>query len=287
MWDEEDGFFYDVLRMPDGASVPLRVRSMVGLLPLAATTAFPQEVLSGLDVFRERVVEFNRRHPALTSNIPTMATPGVNNSRLLGLLNEHNLRRMLSRMLDEEEFLSDYGIRSLSRIHLDNPYRFALGKDVSEVKYEPAESSSGMFGGNSNWRGPIWFPVNILLVRGLLGLYGYFGDEFKVECPTGSGRQMNLLEVAAEVSRRLQRIFLRDSDGRRAVFGGVEKFQSDPHWRDYLVFYEFFHGDNGAGIGATHQTGWTGLVANLISLSGAVRETGKLTRSYREEVKED
>jgi hypothetical protein len=270
LWDEEDGFFYDVLRSSDGASVPLKVRSMVGLLPLAATTVVPMESLEGLDIFMKRVQWLSRRRPELAADIPTLGIPGVGNRRLLSLLNKEKLQRVLSRMLSEDEFLSPYGLRSLSHIYQDEPYTFSTRQRVFEVRYEPAESSTGMFGGNSNWRGPVWFPVNVLLLRALEHLYSYYGDDFKVECPTGSGRWLNLWQVTAEIANRLTRIFLQDAQGCRPVYGGVTKFQNDPYWRDLILFYEYFHGDNGAGIGASHQTGWTGLVATLIQLYGSL-----------------
>jgi mannosylglycerate hydrolase MGH1-like protein len=268
MWDEEDGFFYDVLRLPDGSAQRLKVRSMVGLLPLCAVTVYPSDVLSRLPRFTDRVFDFNRRHPDLIRNINPAGRPGIEGRRLLSVLDEGKLRRVLARMLDPAEFLSDYGIRALSRYHLEHPYIFHLGSQEYRVAYLPAESDSGLFGGNSNWRGPIWIPVNVLLIRALLQLYSFYGDEFTIECPTGSGRSMTLFEVARELAQRLERIFLRNEQGQRPVYGGAGKFQDDPHWRDLILFYEYFHGDNGAGIGASHQTGWTGLVSALISLFG-------------------
>ncbi|MCU0507197.1 MAG: glucosidase [Anaerolineae bacterium] len=269
MWDEQDGFFYDLLRLPDGKAVRLKVRSMVGLLPLAASTVFPHATVERFP----RLVGEARTYVARRSELLTNITPVVQNAstgmHLLSTLNEAKLRRVLARMLDEDEFLSEYGIRSLSKAHQDNPYILRVGENEYRVSYLPAESDNGMFGGNSNWRGPIWIPVNILLVRSLLNLYSYYGDEFRVECPTGSGRMMNLQEVARFVSLRLARIFLLDGEGRRPVWGGAEKFQTDPHWRDYILFYEYFHGDNGAGLGASHQTGWTALIARLIQFFAA------------------
>jgi hypothetical protein len=264
MWDEEDGFFYDLLRLPDGQAVRLKVRSLVGLLALAASVVYPGE--EKLPAFAERARWFSERHGHLFANLTSPAKPGVAGRRLLALLDEDKLRRVLSRMLDENEFLSDYGIRSLSRVHENQPYQFTTNGQEFSVRYEPAESTTGMFGGNSNWRGPIWFPINGLLVRGLLNLYLYYGDDFTVECPTGSGKHMNLYQVAAEITRRLESIFRRDGNGRRPVFGGQERFQDDPAWRDHLLFYEYFHGDNGAGLGASHQTGWTGVIARLMQL---------------------
>jgi hypothetical protein len=218
--------------------------------------------------FIDRARAFMARHPGLTATITPPTRPGHRNRRLLALLDETKLRRVLAYMLDENEFLSPFGIRSLSRFHREHPYVFTVDRSVYRVDYEPAESTTGLFGGNSNWRGPVWFPINALLVRGLLNLYLYYGDEFTVECPTGSGTRMTLFEVARELGARLTRVFLRDEQGARPVHGGAGTFQSDPHWRDLILFYEYFHGDNGAGIGASHQTGWTGLVAPLIRLFG-------------------
>jgi hypothetical protein len=264
LWDEEDGFFYDVLRLPQGQAMRLKVRSMVGLIPLFASAVLPDEVMEKLPVFKERTGYFERENPGLMAQISHPADKGVGGRHLLAPFSAPKLRRILERMLDESEFLSPYGIRALSRHHKDHPYVFAVEGGVYRVDYEPAESSSGLFGGNSNWRGPIWMPVNLLVVESLRRLYSYYGDALTVECPTGSGRHMNLWEVAAEIARRLCRIFLRGPDGRRPVYGGISKFQADPHWRDLILFHEYFHGDNGAGIGASHQTGWTGVVAWLI-----------------------
>jgi len=270
MWDEGDGFYYDVLRLPDGSATRLKVRSMVGLLPLCATTLIEpwqrERVPRVTQVLSERL----RRRPELLKSIhPTgPAHRGYGERGIFALVDPERLRRILSRMLDEEEFFSPYGIRALSRYHAEHPYVFNVNGQEYRVNYLPAESDTGMFGGNSNWRGPIWMPVNALLIRALLSFYGYYGNDFKIECPTGSGKLMNLFEVAREISRRLTRIFLRDKSGRRPVYGGTEKFQTDPHWKDYILFYEYFHGDNGAGLGASHQTGWTGLVAKLIELFG-------------------
>lgn len=268
MWDEEDGFFYDVLRLPDGNSTRLKVRSMVGLLPLMAVAVFPREAFDKLPRFRAEALEFIMRHPELTQNIHVPNEPGVRGRLMLSLLNESKLRRVLSRMLDESEFFSDYGIRSLSRYHLENPYCFYHEGQEYKVGYVPADSDSGMFGGNSNWRGPIWIPVNFLLIRSLLQLYGYYGDSFTVECPTGSGKYLTLFDVAQEISERIVNIFRKNESGRRPVYGDTEKFQTDPHWRDLILFYEYFHGDNGAGVGASHQTGWTGCVARIIHALG-------------------
>ncbi|MGH7787964.1 MAG: MGH1-like glycoside hydrolase domain-containing protein [Candidatus Binatia bacterium] len=277
MWDETDGFFYDVLRLPDGSAQRLKVRSLVGLLSLCATTVFNAPLRERFPALAERLRAFIARHPELQQSIAPVTRPGVADRRLLAVLNEDKLRRVLVRLLDENEFLSPYGIRSISRAHLDAPYEFAVGEEVWRVRYEPAESTSGMFGGNSNWRGPIWMPLNLLIVRALGQFYAFYGDDFTVECPTGSGRQMTLFEVGAEIGRRLTAIFLRDASGRRPVFGGVEKFQTDPHWRDHVPFYEYFHGDNGAGLGASHQTGWTGVVARLIQIFGDIDAAAVLT----------
>jgi len=268
MWDKDDGFFYDVLRLPDGQSLRLKVRSLVGLLPLAAVAVFEDDILQRLPKFRAFAREFMARHPELAANIHMPGEPGVNGRRLLSIVNEEKLRSILGRMLDENEFFSPHGIRSLSRVHREHPFVFQHGGQESRVDYLPGDSNSGMFGGNSNWRGPVWMPVNFLLVMSLLRLYAYYGDEFTVECPTGSGQRLTLFQIAEELSRRLTSIFLRDGSGRRPVNGTAEKFQSDPYWRDCILFYEYFHGDNGAGIGASHQTGWTGCVARIIQVMG-------------------
>jgi hypothetical protein len=269
LWDEEDGFYYDVLVMPDGSAQRIKVRSMVGLLPLMAVTIFEPEVLESMPKMLKRIQAFTTKRPELTANIHPISQPGQRGRRMLSPLNEEKLRRVLARMLDEERFLSPYGIRSLSRWHAEHPFSVTVGGQEFRVAYLPAESNSGLFGGNSNWRGPVWMPVNILLIRALLAYYSYYGDDFKIECPTGSGQMMTLYEVAREIGLRLARIFEKDADGRRPVFGGAEKFQSDPEWRDHLLFYEYFHGDNGAGLGASHQTGWTGLVALLYKVFGS------------------
>ena len=266
LWDEEDGFFYDVLRLPDGQATRLKVRSLVGLLPLAACTVLMPSQIQSLPEFMERVSWLNEHRPNLVNSIPTLSDPGPNNRRLLAVLDESKLRRTLAAMLDESEFLSPYGIRSISRIHREHPYVLNVGDVEYRVDYLPAESNSGMFGGNSNWRGPIWFPMNLLLIRGLATLHAYYGDEFTAECPTGSGQYMTLWEVSQEISRRLASIFLQDADGWRPVYGGMEKFQNDPHWRNNILFHEYFHGDNGAGLGASHQTGWTGVIAWIMQV---------------------
>ncbi|HET8540329.1 MAG TPA: glucosidase [Anaeromyxobacter sp.] len=268
MWDDEDGFYYDVLRRPDGSAERLKVRSLVGLLPLCATTVVEpwqrERMPRAAALIQDRV----HRMPELLRGIHATGEGhrGYAGRGIFALVNRERLERILARMLDENEFLSPYGLRSVSRFHAEHPYVFRVGDDEFRVNYLPAESDTGMFGGNSNWRGPIWLPVNALIVRALLQFYLYYGDSLKVECPTGSGRRMNLFEVAKELSDRLVRIFLKDPGGRRPVYGGAEKFQLDPTWRDNLLFYEYFHGDVGAGVGASHQTGWTGLVATLIRL---------------------
>jgi hypothetical protein len=270
MWDEEDGFYYDVLRLPDGSARRLKVRSMVGLLPLCATTVIEpwqrERVPRAGQIYRERM----QRMPELRESIHATGPGqfGYGERGIAALVNENRLRRILTRMLDENEFLSPFGIRALSRYHADHPYVVNVGGQEYRVNYLPAESDTGMFGGNSNWRGPIWMPVNALLIRALLSFYLYYGDNFKIECPTGSGKLMNLFEVAREIGDRLTRIFVRDKSGRRPVYGGTEKFQTDPQWKDHILFYEYFHGDNGAGLGASHQTGWTGTVAKLIEIFG-------------------
>jgi len=270
MWDEEDGFYYDLLRLPDGSATRLKVRSMVGLLPLCATTVIEKwqrdRVPRAMSYVRERL----RRIPELAATMhPTgPGHLGVAERGLLALVNPERLRRILTKMLDENEFLGPYGIRSLSKFHQRNPYVLHVNGQEHRVDYLPAESNTGMFGGNSNWRGPVWMPVNVLILRSLLNFYLYYGDTFKIECPTGSGRLMNLFEVSKEIADRIIETFTRDAKGRRPVYGGTEKFQTDPHWRDLVLFYEYFHGDNGAGLGASHQTGWTGDVAKLIELFG-------------------
>jgi hypothetical protein len=270
MWDEEDGFYYDVLRLPDGSAKRLKVRSMVGLLPLCATTIIEswqrERAPAVVRILQERI----QRMPELRDSIhPTEPNHlGYAGRGMAALVNPDRLRRILTRMLDEDEFLSPYGIRALSRYHADHPYVVKVEDQEYRVNYLPAESDTGMFGGNSNWRGPIWMPVNVLLIRALLSFYLYYGDNFKIECPTGSGKLMNLFEVAQELAARLERIFLRNESERRPVYGDTGKFQTDPHWKDFILFFEYFHGDNGAGLGATHQTGWTGLVAKLIDLFG-------------------
>ena len=281
LWDEEDGFFYDVLRLPDGRAQRLKVRSMVGLLPLCATTILPIE---GRRLSDELLAALRRRieaMPELLATIHDTRLAGVNGRHMLAVLDETKLRRILARMLDEDEFLSPHGLRALSRYHREHPFSFDVHGQTYEVHYLPAESDTAMFGGNSNWRGPVWFPVNYLVLRALLNLYAYYGDDFTVECPTGSGRQCTLFEVAIELGRRLTSIFVPDADGRRPMYGGTEKFQRDPNWRDLPQFNEYFHGDNGAGLGASHQTGWTGLVARIIQVSGYLRPEDLVTSALR------
>jgi len=269
MWDAKDGFFYDLLHLPNGHSMRLKVRSMVGLLPLCASTVLePKGVLARSPRVRELVETFKKRHPDVLKHIAPADEKfvGYAGRRLMSVCNKEKIERILSYMLDENEFFGPYGIRSLSRYHLDHPFVFNIDGQEYRVQYLAAESNTGMFGGNSNWRGPVWMPVNTLLIRGLLNLYQFYGDEFKVECPTRSGKYMTLYEVAKELSRRLSSIFVRDASGKRPVYGGTKKFQDDPHWRDHILFYEYFHGDNGAGLGASHQTGWTGIIARILDL---------------------
>ncbi|HEV7510847.1 MAG TPA: hypothetical protein VGO27_04070 [Candidatus Acidoferrum sp.] len=268
LWDEEDGFYYDVLHLPNGENHFLKIRSMVGLIPLFAVETLEPEVIDKLPGFKRRMQWFIDNHPDVPDHIDMSQTSPRGTRLLLSLVSKQQLGRVLSRMLDESEFLSPYGIRALSRYHKEHPYELRFNGTVNSVNYEPAESATGTFGGNSNWRGPIWFPVNYLLVESLQKYHHYYGDDFKLPCPTGSNNQTDLWQVAAEISRRLTHIFLRDDAGRRPVYGDAEVFQSDPYWRDLVLFYEFFHGDNGAGLGANHQTGWTGLIAKMIQQSG-------------------
>ena len=284
LWDDEDGFFYDVLHLPNGERIGLKVRSMVGLIPLFAVTTLEPEVLNKLPGFKERLEWFIKNRPDLKKNVACMETRGIGARRMLALCyvtvarfeSEDKLRRILTKLLDENEFFSDYGIRALSRFHKDNPYTFQVNGNEHRVSYEPAESSSGLFGGNSNWRGPVWMPVNYLLIESLQKFHHYLGDDFKVECPTGSGNWLNLWEVSQEISYRLTRIFSKDNESKRPLYGAINKFQNDPHWQNLILFHEYFHGDNGAGIGASHQTGWTGLVSKLIQQSGEYIQQKKL-----------
>ncbi|PZO43551.1 MAG: glucosidase [Shackletoniella antarctica] len=272
LWDDDDGFFYDVLRLPHGERVRMKIRSMVGLIPLFAVMTLEPDLLARLPNFAQRLEWFIQNRPSLKRNVACMETEGVGARRLLALCYatmghsspQDKLRQILEKLLDEAEFLSPYGIRALSKHHAEQPYTFTVDGREYRVDYEPAESASGLFGGNSNWRGPIWFPVNYLMIESLQKFHYYLGDSYRVECPTGSGQWLNLWQVASELSRRLMAIFERDGQGDRPVYGGIEVFQNDSHWRDYVLFYEYFHGDNGAGLGASHQTGWTGLVAKLI-----------------------
>jgi Glycosyl hydrolase family 63 C-terminal domain len=297
MWDSADGFFYDLLHFPNGDATRLRIRSMVGLLPLCAATVFEPGIAERHPRILELIQLFRKRHPEVSKKIATAGDPavgGFSGRRLAAVCNKEKLTRILAYMLDENEFFSPFGIRSLSKHHLDHPFVFSFGAQEFKVQYLPAESNTGMFGGNSNWRGPVWMPVNGLIIRGLLQMYPFYGPDFKVECPTGSGHYMTLFEVAKEISRRLSSIFLRDANGRRPVYGGTKKFQDDPHWRDYILFYEYFHGDNGAGLGASHQTGWTGLIARGLDLFARIdpedmlREPTKvMARMTREQVAGD
>jgi hypothetical protein len=280
MWDEDDGFFYDVLRLPDGTAQRLKVRSMVGLLPLCAATVFEGELIKKYPELKFRLDQVLTARRELSASIHNPMKPGVAGRKLASVLDETRLRRVLSKMLDENEFLSPYGIRSLSLYHAEHPYIVNMEGQEYKVAYLPGESDSGMFGGNSNWRGPIWMPVNALIIRALLQYHAYYGDKFKIECPTGSGIKMNLYQVAEDISKRLSKIFLKNEKGIRPVYGGTEKFQNDPDWKDYILFYEYFHGDNGAGVGASHQTGWTGVIARIMhvfasSSSEQMLELGK------------
>jgi hypothetical protein len=284
MWDSRDGFFYDVLRLPNGDAVRLKVRSMVGLLPLCASTVFEPDLIRRHPRLMQLVEVFRKRHPELLKHISPAdgSFTGYANRRLLSVCNKEKIERILAIMLDENEFLSRYGIRSLSRYHADHPFAFSVDGQQYKVQYLPAESDTGMFGGNSNWRGPIWMPVNVLLIRGLLNLYQFYGDAFKIECPTRSGNYMTLFEVAKEISRRLESIFLRNGEGKRPVYGGTKRFQEDPHWRDYILFYEYFQGDDGAGLGASHQTGWTGTIARTMDVFARLSQEDVLSISKRE-----
>jgi hypothetical protein len=280
MWDDEDGFFYDLLNLPNGEAMRLKVRSMVGLLPFCASTVLEANgVLLRHPRLGELVQLFRKRHPDMLAHITGgEGFRGYANRHLMSVCNRKKIERILKYLLDENEFFGPYGIRSLSKYHLDHPFVFNLNGQEFKVQYLPAESNTGMFGGNSNWRGPVWMPVNGLLLRSLLNLYQFFGDDFKVECPTGSGNYMTLFEVSKELGRRLSSIFLRDADGKRPVYGGAKKFQDDPYWKDYILFYEYFHGENGAGLGASHQTGWTGLIARVLDMYGRLTATTLLQK---------
>jgi hypothetical protein len=268
LWDEEDGFYYDRLRLPDGRKIPMRLRSLVGLIPLFAVTTLDAAALDRMPGFKRRMTWFIKHRPDLCLNIASITRPGQEERTLLSLVQPSRLERVLGIMLDEDEFLSPHGIRGVSRYHKDHPFILLADGQQYSVDYEPAESATNLFGGNSNWRGPVWFPVNYLMIESLQRFHHYFGEGLRVEFPTRSGVKMNLSDVACELSRRLSRLFLRDAQGRRPVFGGAEKFQTDPHFRDHILFYEYFNGDNGAGLGASHQTGWTALVAKLLQQSG-------------------
>jgi hypothetical protein len=274
LWNEADGFFYDVLHLPDGRLQPLTVRSMVGLIPLFAVETIEPEMLKRLPAFARRMQWFIDNRPEFAEHVEMVEVPGRGTRRLLSIVTREQLPRVLRFMLDEQEFLSDHGIRSLSRVHRARPYVLDADGVQSRVSYEPAESTSGLFGGNSNWRGPVWFPVNHLIIESLQKLDYFFGDALKVECPTGSDQMMTLWDVSLDLSRRLSGLFMRDPAGRRPAHGLVARFQADPHWRDLVLFYEYFHGDTGAGLGASHQTGWTGLVAKMIEQYGRRDEGG-------------
>jgi len=275
LWDELDGFFYDVLKFPDGRKYPMRIRSMVGLIPLFAVETLEPETLDKLPGFKRRLEWFIDNRPDLIGNVACMRTRGMKERRLMSIVGRGQLKRILGYMLNEQEFLSPHGIRALSRYHREHPYTMAVNDAEHRVDYEPAESSTGLFGGNSNWRGPIWFPVNFLLIESLQKFHHYLGNDFRVEFPSGSGMLLSLWEVASELSRRLGSIFLKNASGRRPVFGNLEKFQSDANWSDLILFHEYFHGDDGAGLGASHQTGWTGLVTKLLQQSGESPKGGK------------
>jgi hypothetical protein len=264
LWDDEDEFYYDELNLPDGKITKLKIRSMVGLIPLFAIETLEPECLQNLPSFNRRLKWTLTNRPDLANLVSSWEVPGVGQRRLLSLLRGSRMKKLLRRMLDETEFLSPHGVRALSRVHLDQPYVFSSRGQFHAVYYEPAESRSPAFGGNSNWRGPVWFPVNYLIIESLQKFHHYYGDDFKIECPTGSGRMLTINGVAQELSDRLSRLFLRDASGRRPAFGSCEKLQRDPHFRDYMLFHEYFHGDTGEGLGASHQTGWTGLIAKLL-----------------------
>jgi hypothetical protein len=265
LWDEEDQFYYDSLQLPDGTATSLKVRSMVGLIPLFAVETLEPQMLDQLPGFKRRLEWVLKNRPGLALLVSRWNEPGRGERRLLSLLRGSRMKKLLKRMLDESEFLSDYGVRALSKYHEAHPYNLACGGgNAVHVAYQPAESDSSMFGGNSNWRGPVWFPVNYLIIESLQKFHHYYGDDFKIECPTGSGRFTTIEGVARELRQRMSKLFLRDANGRRPALGSQPKFQKDPHFRDYLLFYEYFHGDNGRGIGASHQTGWTGLIAKLL-----------------------
>jgi hypothetical protein len=267
LWDDDDEFFYDVLHTPSGQTQRLRVRSLVGLIPLLAVETIEPELLQVVPQFKTRLEWVLANRPELASLISRWHEPGLGERRMLALVRGSRMQRLLRRMLDPNEFLSDFGVRSVSKFHQEHPFSLDLDGAHHEIGYEPGESRTAMFGGNSNWRGPVWMPINYLLIEALQKFHHYYGDDFLVECPTGSGQQRTLLEVASELSRRLTKLFLRDARGCRPVFGDNQLQQSDPRWRDNLLFYEYFQGDTGAGLGASHQTGWTALVATLLAQS--------------------
>jgi hypothetical protein len=275
LWDEEDGFFYDTLHLPDGRSLRLKTRSIVGLIPLFAVETLELSTLFKLPGFAKRLNWFLDHRPDLSANVTGHGIAGACERRILAIVTPEQLRRILRRMLDEREFLGPHGIRALSRAHRDDPFLLQIDGIEHRVRYEPAESRTGLFGGNSNWRGPVWMPVNFLMIESLQKFHHYLGDDFKVECPTGSGRMMTLWEISLELSERLVSTFLKDGAGRRPVFGGTERFQNDPHWNSLALFYEYFNGDNGAGLGASHQTGWTGLIAKLLQQCGEYGARGE------------
>ncbi|MEL6855177.1 MAG: glucosidase, partial [Cyanobacteria bacterium J06607_13] len=274
LWDEADGFFYDAISYPNGDRHQLKVRSLVGLIPLLAALPLTQDTLNQLPGFKKRLQWFINNRPDLKKNVACMETEGVDAKRLLAVCyatsradeKKNKLRHLLEYMLDEDEFLGPYGIRSVSKYHEQHPFTFEVNGEEYRVDYQPAESTSGMFGGNSNWRGPVWFPINYLLLEALQNFYAYLGDRFKIEFPIGSGEEKDLQAVSVLLAKRMIKTFLRDESGRRPVYGGLAKFQNDPYWKDYVLFYEYFNGDDGAGLGASHQTGWTGLVAHMIQM---------------------
>jgi hypothetical protein len=272
LWDETDEFFYDVLHLPDHTQFPLRVRSLVGLMPLLAVETIEPDVLEQLPNFRARLEWFLENRPDLAGLVSRWHEPGAGDRRLMALVRGHRMKRLLSRMLDPNEFLSEHGVRGLSKFHQANPYVLHLNGSEHSIDYEPAESSTWLFGGNSNWRGPVWLPINFLLIEALQKFHHYYSDDFLVECPTGSGQMQTLWSISQTLAERLESLFLRDESGRRAVFGENHAFQSDPGWRDYIPFHEYFHGDTGAGLGASHQTGWTALVAKLLDQTARYRE---------------
>jgi hypothetical protein len=268
LWDQKGGFFYDALHLPDDKIIPLKVRSIVGILPLLAVETLSSEGMEKLKTFSRRVDWFVSKRSHVSMNLPCLYRPGAGKRRLLSILTEDRLVSILKYMLDEKEFLSEYGIRSVSKYHQDHPLTFHADGQTHVVGYLPAESDSGLYGGNSNWRGPIWFPINFLIIESLQKFYHYYGDSLKVEFPTGSGHFLNLWDISVELSKRLIKLFLKNEHGKRPVFGKTHKFHEDPHWKDLLLFNEYFHGDNGTGLGASHQTGWTALVAKLIQQAG-------------------